>query len=92
MDECSSSDYTTLPFPKLPFSLKEAREHLIKTDIRFKKCFDNVELKTYLELVDGEVKELNVFSSLVTSILGQQISWKAARSIVYKFCRLFSPS
>jgi DNA-3-methyladenine glycosylase II len=29
---------------------------------------------------------------LITSILGQQISWLAARSITHKFIRLYDPS
>lgn len=40
----------------------------------------------------GEQKEpFNPFRSLVTSLLGQQISWLAARSITHKFVRLFFP-
>lgn len=34
---------------------------------------------------------LNPFKSLATSILGQQVSWLAAKSITYKFVRLFFP-
>lgn len=40
----------------------------------------------------GEQNEpFNPFKSLVTSLLGQQISWLAARSITHKFTRLFFP-
>lgn len=92
VDESKASDYTTLAFPSLPFSLDEARKHLIGQDVRFERLFEQIELKTYNELENGEVKELNIFRSLVTSILGQQISWLAARSIAYKFSRLFFPS
>ncbi|GAA5878381.1 hypothetical protein JCM3774_002816, partial [Rhodotorula dairenensis] len=41
---------------------------------------------------EGEQTEpFNPFKSLVTSLLGQQISWLAARSITHKFVRLFFP-
>lgn len=41
----------------------------------------------------GEQTEpFNPFRSLVTSLLGQQISWLAARSITHKFVRLFYPN
>ncbi|WFD28429.1 DNA-3-methyladenine glycosylase II [Malassezia nana] len=83
---------TTLAQPKLPFSLEEARAHLCHVDPRFETLFAQMDLKNYEELRDGQVKELNLFRVLTTSILGQQISWLAARSILYKFCRVFDPS
>lgn len=33
-----------------------------------------------------------IHRTLVTSILGQQISWLAARSITHRFIRLYDPS
>ena len=83
---------TTLVQPKLPFSLAEAQEHLCRVDPRFHTLFAQMDLKMYEELRDGQVKELNFFRVLTTSILGQQISWLAARRIMYKFCRVFDPS
>jgi len=83
---------TTLAQPKLPFSLVEAQKHLCHVDPRFQALFAQMDLKTYEELRDGQVKELNLFRVLTTSILGQQISWRAARSIMYKFCRVFEPT
>ncbi|WFD20598.1 DNA-3-methyladenine glycosylase II [Malassezia caprae] len=83
---------TTLAQPKLPFSLVEAQQHLCRVDPRFQALFAQMDLKTYEELRDGQVKELNLFRVLTTSILGQQISWLAARSIMYKFCRVFDPT
>lgn len=80
---------TTLAQPRLPFSLDDARDHLCNVDARFLSLFSQMDLKTYNDL--SNIKELNLFRVLTTSILGQQISWMAARSIVYKFCRLFSP-
>lgn len=34
---------------------------------------------------------MNPFRALATSVLGQQVSWLAAKAITYKFCRLFHP-
>lgn len=82
---------TTLNQPKLSFSIHEARQHLCSVDSRFASLFAQLDLKVYDELRSGKVKELNLFRVLTTSILGQQISWLAARSIMYKFCRLFAP-
>lgn len=82
---------TTLQQPKLPFDLDMARAFLCDKDPRFEPLFQQLDLKMYNELRDGELKELNLFRVLTTSILGQQISWLAARSINYKFCRTFAP-
>ncbi|WFD03587.1 DNA-3-methyladenine glycosylase II [Malassezia obtusa] len=82
---------TTLRQPKLAFDLQEARAYLCAKDPRFVALFAQMDLKMYEELRDGELKELNLFRVLTTSILGQQISWLAARSILYKFCRVFAP-
>lgn len=83
---------TTLEQPTLSFSLEDAKAHLCRVDPRFVPLFAQMELRLYEELRDGTVKQLNLFRVLTTSILGQQISWRAARSILYKFCRLFDPS
>ena len=82
---------TTLEQPKLPFDLATAREHLCAADVRFQALFAQMDLTVYEELCDGHIRELNLFRVLSTSILGQQISWLAARSILFKFCRLFAP-
>ena len=81
--------YTTVPYPTLPFDLSAATLHLTRADPRFTKLVDLVELRPFLELAQGQVKELDLFKTLTTSILGQQISWLAARSVLYKFVRLF---
>lgn len=52
---------TTLPQPHLSFSLQEAKEHLCRMDVRFGPLFDQIELGMYKEMLDGEVKELNLF-------------------------------
>lgn len=51
---------------------------------------ENVPCKPYEEAAD-EHTMLNPFKALSTSILGQQVSWLAAKAITYKFIRLFFP-
>ncbi|KIS71954.1 DNA-3-methyladenine glycosylase II [Mycosarcoma maydis] len=85
---------TNVPFPDLPFDLNRAQEHLCAVDRRFERLFQKVPVRCYEEALDpsnSETKNLNLFRTVTTSILGQQISWLAARSVLYKFCRLFSP-
>ncbi|KAF9510051.1 hypothetical protein BS47DRAFT_1300708 [Hydnum rufescens UP504] len=72
---------------KLAFSFDEAKAHLIAVDNRFKELFDRVKCKPFQDL-----EPVDPFRTLVISILGQQISWLAARSIVHKFRRLFDSS
>lgn len=87
---------TTLAFPALPFDLQDARTHLCGVDRRFEPLFQKVPVRCYEKSVAGpngeaplEDTELNLFKTVTTSILGQQISWLAARSVLYKFCRHF---
>ncbi|KAG7098518.1 hypothetical protein E1B28_000462 [Marasmius oreades] len=72
---------------KLSFSFEDAKAHLISADPRFKDVFERLECKPYEEL-----EMVHPFRALTTSILGQQISWLAARSINHKFIRLFNPA
>ncbi|KAH9820162.1 DNA glycosylase [Melampsora americana] len=71
------------------FDLEEAKAHLIKVDERFKLLFETLPCKPF------EASELKnkpePFQSLCKSILGQQVSWSAAKSITHKFIRLFFP-
>lgn len=83
---------TTIAYPKLPFQLSDAVQHLRAADVRFHHLLDTVELTPYKELENGQVKELDLFRTLTSSVLGQQVSWLAARAILYKFIRLFHPS
>ncbi|PPQ98612.1 hypothetical protein CVT24_003945 [Panaeolus cyanescens] len=71
----------------LTFNFQAAKEHLIQADHRFKDLFSKLKCKPFEEL-----EQVHPFRSLVTSILGQQVSWQAARSITHKFRRLFDPS
>ena len=85
---------TTVPFPALPFDLAHAQAHLCAADRRFQRLFQKVPVRCYQEALDpsdSDSKDLNLFKTVTTSILGQQISWLAARSVLYKFCRLFFP-
>lgn len=71
----------------LTFDFEEAKSHLIRVDARFQDLFDRMACGPFEQL-----ELLHPFRALVVSILGQQISWKAARSITHKFIRLFNPS
>ncbi|KAM5531268.1 hypothetical protein V8D89_015069 [Ganoderma adspersum] len=71
----------------LTFSFEDAKRHLIGADPRFEDMFGRVSCKPFEEL-----ERVDPFRTLAHSILGQQISWKAARAITHKFVRLFDPS
>jgi len=71
----------------LTFSFEDAKKHLINADHRFEDVFQRLECKPFQQL-----EQLHPFRALATSILGQQISWMAARSITHKFIRLYDPS
>ncbi|KAI6046168.1 DNA glycosylase [Pisolithus marmoratus] len=71
----------------LTFSFEDAKTHLINVDPRFAELFGRLKCKPFEHL-----EQLHPFRSLVQSILAQQISWLAARSITHKFLRLYDPS
>ncbi|TFY73663.1 hypothetical protein EWM64_g10350 [Hericium alpestre] len=71
---------------KLTFSLEEAKAHLSRADKRFEDVFTRLPCKPFEKL-----ERVEPFRTLTTSILGQQISWMAARSITHKFIRLYFP-
>lgn len=73
--------------PKLSFDFEAARSHIISCDARFERVFEKLKCRPF-----QEVDELCAFRSLSTSIIGQQVSWLAARSINHKFRRIFFPS
>ncbi|KAG6337089.1 hypothetical protein ID866_2000 [Astraeus odoratus] len=68
----------------LSFSFEEAKAHLVRVDSRFAELFRRLKCKPFQHL-----DQVHPFRSLVQSILGQQISWLAARSIIHKFVRLY---
>ncbi|KAJ1304808.1 hypothetical protein OPQ81_005943 [Rhizoctonia solani] len=71
----------------LTFSFEEAKNHLIKVDGRFESIFRELKCRPFEQL-----EPVDPFQTLVTSILGQQISWLAAKSIRHRFLRLFDRS
>ncbi|KAF5348689.1 hypothetical protein D9758_006847 [Tetrapyrgos nigripes] len=72
---------------KLTFSFEDAKKHLVTVDPRFQVLFDKLHCKPFEQL-----EQVHPFRALSTSILGQQISWLAARSIIHRFIRLYDPS
>ncbi|KAH7914124.1 DNA glycosylase [Hygrophoropsis aurantiaca] len=84
----SDADSETVFVPAvLNFSFEEAKRHLISVDGRFEDIFNRLRCKPYQSL-----EQVHPFRALVQSILGQQISWLAARSINHRFIRLYDPS
>ncbi|KAF8503093.1 DNA glycosylase [Gautieria morchelliformis] len=71
----------------LGFSFEAAKQHLINADARFEGIFKQLPCRPFEQL-----ERVDPFRTLVTSILGQQISWLAARSITHRFIRLYFPS
>lgn len=70
------------------FKLEDANAHLIAVDARFASLFDRLVCKPF-QSAQLEVTP-DPFESLCKSILGQQVSWLAARSITHKFVRLYA--
>lgn len=86
---------TTIPAPPasthvaripLSFSLEAAQKYLVDVDARFGPIFARAgPCKPFVDATPGELeKPVDVFRSLTVSILGQQISWLAARSITHR--------
>ncbi|KAH9998439.1 DNA glycosylase [Russula compacta] len=81
------SEEELAPLPaKLVFSLEDAKRHLIQADYRFGDVFSRLPCKPFESL-----ESIHPFRTLCTSIIAQQISWLAARTIQHKFLRLFFP-
>ncbi|KAH8990587.1 DNA glycosylase [Lactarius akahatsu] len=75
------------PLPaKLTFSLEDAKNHLIQADYRFEDVLSRLPCTPF-----ESVEAIHPFQTLCYSILGQQISWLAARAIHHKFLRLYFP-
>ncbi|EIW70463.1 hypothetical protein TREMEDRAFT_71310 [Tremella mesenterica DSM 1558] len=71
--------------PTLPFSLQDAITHLSLADPRFGNMFQHLPCKPYIPPYTA----IDPFRTLVTSIIGQQVSWMAARAINGRFRALF---
>ncbi|CAA7263166.1 unnamed protein product [Cyclocybe aegerita] len=82
----SAEEDATVP-AVLSFAFEEAKNHLIEADHRFEDLFEKMKCKPFEQL-----ERVHPFQALAKSILGQQISWLAARSITHKFLRLYQPS
>lgn len=67
--------------------LEKALEHLISVDARLKPVID--QHHCHLFSPEGLAEHIDPFDSLVSSIIGQQVSGAAARSIKNKFLDLF---
>ncbi|KIL66179.1 hypothetical protein M378DRAFT_124113 [Amanita muscaria Koide BX008] len=84
----STIDKTAITLPAtLTFSFEDGKQHLISVDRRFEKLFNHTPCKPFEEL-----ETVHPFSALAASILGQQISSMAARTITHRFKRLFDPT
>jgi len=75
---------TLLP-PTLSFSLPDAISHLTTHDPRFQSFFDHIPCQPF----QPPLEAIDPFKTLVTSIIGQQVSWMAARAINKRFRELF---
>ncbi|WVF71319.1 hypothetical protein IAT40_006122 [Kwoniella sp. CBS 6097] len=70
--------------PTLSFSLDDAKSHLCDVDPRFSSFFEHIPCRPFVHL-----EAVDPFKTLVTSIIGQQVSWLAARAINNRFRALF---
>ena len=77
----SLPDTPSLLPPTLKFSLADAISHLSRHDPRFKSLFDLIPCKPFHEPIEA----IDPYKTLVTSIIGQQVSWMAARAITKRF-------
>ncbi|EFP88809.1 uncharacterized protein PGTG_14148 [Puccinia graminis f. sp. tritici CRL 75-36-700-3] len=78
--------------PTRPFVLSEAQAHLAALDDRFSLLFGRLPCGPFDNLSKSSIDQVaEPFRNLCCSILGQQVSCLAARSITYKFIKLFQP-
>lgn len=77
--------------PPPPFSFPDAVAHLTAVDARFASLFARTPCKPFLHALAGPAPPpaIDPFRTLVTSIIGQQVSWMAARSITRRFVEHF---
>jgi DNA-3-methyladenine glycosylase II len=68
--------------------LEEAVAHLIKTDPRLRPVIEKYPCRLFSP--EGLADEIDPFRSLVSGIIGQQVSGAAAKSIKNKFIALFA--
>ncbi|WVQ73979.1 hypothetical protein IAR50_003560 [Cryptococcus sp. DSM 104548] len=70
--------------PVLNFDLQTAMSHLSRADPRFSQFFNHLPCRPFVNL-----EAVDPYKTLVTSIIGQQVSWMAARAINARFRALF---
>lgn len=94
----TAADSSSILFhPPLTFSYSTAKAHLSSLDTRWATLMDKLKCTPFEFEKTEEGEEgtdpspFDPFRSLVGSIIGQQVSWLAARSIQHKFVRLFYP-
>ncbi|WWD17144.1 hypothetical protein CI109_101581 [Kwoniella shandongensis] len=68
----------------LTFDLPSAMSHLTNHDPRFAQFFTHLPCRPFVHL-----EAIDPFRTLVTSIIGQQVSWMAARAINGRFRALY---
>ncbi|WVW84083.1 hypothetical protein I302_106112 [Kwoniella bestiolae CBS 10118] len=84
VNTAGSSGQTQLLPPTLSFSLPDAIAHLSRVDPRFSLFFTHLPCRPFVHL-----EAIDPFRTLVTSIIGQQVSWLAARAINNRFRALY---
>ena len=72
--------------PTISFSLSTAVSHLSTHDARFRLMFRHLSCTPF----QPPYTAIDPFKTLVTSIIGQQVSWLAARAINKRFRALFA--
>ncbi|KAK4048964.1 hypothetical protein OIO90_005599 [Microbotryomycetes sp. JL221] len=96
-DSVAEKEGVLLHPPALTFEYNEAKRHLCSVDTRWQVLMNKLRCTAFEgpEPVSGQQEQhketFNPFRSLVSSIIGQQVSWLAARSIQHKFVRVFFP-
>ena len=70
---------------QLPFHLPDAIAHLSSTDARFARMFEHLPCRPFVPPLTA----IDPFRTLVTSIIGQQVSWMAAKAITTRFRAFF---
>ncbi|KAK8864542.1 hypothetical protein IAR55_001792 [Kwoniella newhampshirensis] len=83
LNSAQTTDSTLLP-PTLTFDLPTAISHLTAHDPRFSLFFTHLPCRPFVHL-----EAIDPFRTLVTSIIGQQVSWLAARAINNRFRALY---
>ncbi|PWN40519.1 DNA glycosylase, partial [Ceraceosorus guamensis] len=82
---------TTMKRPRMTYSFEVARRHLEEADVRFKSMFSTVDMTRFKPFLAAAQEGNLPRRTMTTSIIGQQISWKAAKAVIWRFCSIFHP-